>query len=234
MGAGLFREFFTLTIDDLLGRSLQYDLFEGLLAFLALVSTWGRRRIPGWTRLYGHHSIGEYEDRTGQCAFQKGGTGALAEALASVARSRGAQIRTDAPVERLLSDGGKVRGAELTSGDEFGARMVASGADPRRTILEMVDGKELPDEFTSAIQRLDFRGSMARVHIALDGLPDFVDVESGAGPPYRRTNSPRCRGPALRVELEGATARNHPGGLRSRVLGCRAFTMTCSLRRGST
>jgi phytoene dehydrogenase-like protein len=181
----LFREFFTLSITDLLDRYLRHDLLKGLLSFLGLVSAWGGPRTPGWTFLYGHHSIGEYEGRMGQYAFPRGGMGALAEALASRARARGVEIRTDAPVDRILVDGGKVHGVLLSSGEELPAPVVASGADPRRTFLGLVDPKELPADFTSAIANMDFRGSMARVHIALDGLPDFVGCESGAGPHYR-------------------------------------------------
>lgn len=181
----LFREFFTLSIGDLLDRYLEYDLLKGFLSFLGLVSAWGGPHTPGWTFLYGHHSIGEYEGQMGQYAFPRGGMGALAEALASRARARGATIRTDAPVDRILVDGGKVKGVLLASGEEIAAATVASGADPHRTFLGMLDSRDLPAEFRTAIEHLDFRGSMARVHIALDGLPDFTGVESGPGPHYR-------------------------------------------------
>jgi phytoene dehydrogenase-like protein len=75
------------------------------------------------------------------------------------------------------------------AGEEIPARAVASGADPHRTFLGLLEADDLPEEFRSGIERFDMRGSMARVHIALDGLPDFVGMEPGAGP--------HCRGLTL-------------------------------------
>jgi phytoene dehydrogenase-like protein len=185
----LFSEFFTLSIADLLDRYLRYDLLKGFLSFYALVSAWGGPWTPGWTLLYGHHSTGEYNGRMGQYAFPRGGMGSVAEALAHRARLRGVEIRTDAPVDQVLVERSRAVGVLLQSGEEIPARVVASSADPQRTFLGMVDRRDLPSEFRSAIERFDMRGSMARVHIALDGLPDFVGMEPGAGP--------HCRGLTL-------------------------------------
>lgn len=181
----LFREFFTSSITDLLDRYLRYDLLKGFLSFLGLVSAWGGPRTPGWSFLYGHHSVGEFNGQMGQYGFPRGGMGSLAEALAKRARSRGVTIKTDAGVERILVEGGKARGVVLASGEEISARAVVSSADPQHTFLALVDAKELPDDFRLSIERYDARGSMARVHIALDGLPDFVGLEPGPGPQYR-------------------------------------------------
>ncbi|HEY2600918.1 MAG TPA: NAD(P)/FAD-dependent oxidoreductase [Thermoleophilaceae bacterium] len=183
--ADLFEEFFTLSVADLLDRYLELDLLKGFLSFYALVSAWGGPWTPGWSFLYGHHSIGEYEGRMGQYAFPRGGMGSLAEALASRARARGVAIRVDAPVERILVERGRATGVLLASGEELPARSVASGADPHRTFLGLVERGDLPARFRTDIEHFDMRGSMARVHIALDGLPDFVGMESGAGPHYR-------------------------------------------------
>jgi phytoene dehydrogenase-like protein len=178
----LFEEFFALGIADLLNRYLEADMLKGLLTFFALVSAWGGPWTPGWTFLYGHHSVGEFNGHMGQYALPRGGMGSVAEALARRARERGAVIHTDAPVSRVSVEGGRATGVVLESGEQVEARAVASSADPRRTFLGMVDRRELPDEFTQRIERFDMRGSMGRVHVALDGLPDFVGMESGAGP----------------------------------------------------
>jgi phytoene dehydrogenase-like protein len=183
--ADLFEEFFTLSVADLLDRYLELDLLKGFLSFYALVSAWGGPWTPGWSFLYGHHSIGEYEGRMGQYAFPRGGMGSVAEALAARARARGVTIRVDSPVERILVERGRTTGLLLASGEELPARAVASGADPHRTFLGLVDRGDLPAGFRTEIEHFDMRGSMGRVHIALDGLPDFVGMERGAGPQYR-------------------------------------------------
>lgn len=180
--SGLFEEFFALGIADLLERYLEADMLKGLLTFFALVSAWGGPWTPGWTFLYGHHSVGEYNGHMGQYALPRGGMGAVADALARRARERGVAIRTDAPVSRVIVERGRATGVVLDSGEQIEARAVASSADPQRTFLGMLDRGELPDEFTKRIEQFDMRGSMGRVHIALDGIPDFVGLEPGAGP----------------------------------------------------
>ena len=185
----LFEEFFSLSVGALLDRYLQFDLLKGFLSFYALVSAWGGPWTPGWSFLYGHHSIGEFNGHMGQYGFPRGGMGAIADALAERARARGVTIRTDAAVERILVEGGRVVGVSTEGGEEIPARAVASGADPHRTFLGLLEADDLPEEFRSEIEGFDMRGSMARVHIALDGLPDFVGMEPGAGP--------HCRGLTL-------------------------------------
>ena len=183
--SALFVEFFALSVADLLERYLELDILKGFLSFYGLVSAWGGPWTPGWTFLYGHHSVGEYEGRMGQYAFPRGGMGSVADALAARARARGVEILVGDPVARVAVESGRATGVVLESGRELGARAVASSADPHRTFLGMVGADQLPAEFARAIERFDMRGSMARVHIALDGIPDFVGMDPGAGPHTR-------------------------------------------------
>jgi len=180
----LFNEFFTLSVRDLLRRYIDSDLLEGLLTFLAVVSVWGGPSTPGWAYVYGHHAIGEFDGHMGQFAFPAGGMGALADALAARAAGRGARIRTAAPVEQVIVEGGRARGVVLEGGEELRASVVLSNADPQRTYA-LVPAGELPDELRTRIARYDNRGSMARVFLALDALPEFVGMGPGEGPQHR-------------------------------------------------
>jgi phytoene dehydrogenase-like protein len=187
--ARLFEEFFTLSVGDLLDRYLEHDLLKGLFSFLALVSAWGGPWTPGWSFLYGHHSIGEFNGQMGQYGFPRGGMGAVSASLARRARARGVTIRTESAVSRVLVEEGRAVGVITEAGEELPARAVASNADPVRTFLELLEHGDLPGGFRSEIEGFDMRGSMARVHIALDGLPGFVGMGSGPGP--------HCRGLTL-------------------------------------
>ncbi len=180
----LFTEFFTLSVGELLDRYVDSDLLVGLLTFLAVVSVWGGPSTPGWAYVYGHHAIGEYDGHMGQFAFPRGGMGAIADALAARAQARGATVRVNAPVARVIVERGRARGVVLEDGTELRARTVLSNADPQRTYA-LVDDRHLPDAFRTAIRRYDARGSMARVFLALDRLPDFVGLPPGEGPQHR-------------------------------------------------
>jgi phytoene dehydrogenase-like protein len=181
----LFIEFFTLSVLDMLERYFKSDLMKGLATFLAIVSVWGGPRTPGWAYEYGHHASGEFDGHMGQFAFPRGGMSSIAESMAARARSKGAEVRVDAPVQRILVEEGRAAGVVLENGDELRAPIVLSNADPRRTFLSLVESKELPGEYVERIRRYDNRGSMARVFLALDRLPDFVGLPKGEGPVHR-------------------------------------------------
>jgi phytoene dehydrogenase-like protein len=121
----------------------------------------------------------------GQFAFPRGGMGSIAEAMASRARAKGAEVRVDAPVRRIVVEKGRAAGVVLENGDELRAPTVLSNADPRRTFLSLVDAQDLPSDYVSRLRRYDARGSMARVFLALDKLPDFVGLPKGEGPQHR-------------------------------------------------
>ncbi|MEI7778395.1 MAG: NAD(P)/FAD-dependent oxidoreductase [Actinomycetes bacterium] len=188
IGAGeeeLFTEFFTLSGLDLVNRYFESDIVKGLLMFTAMVSVWGGPRTPGWAYVYGHHAIGEYDGRMGQFAFPRGGMGAIADALALRATSRGVEIRTDAGVAQVNVVKGRVSGVTLSDGSEVGAPFVLSNADPQQTLLKLVGGADLPPEYRKSAGQFDQRGSMGRVLFALDKLPDFIGLPGGEGPQHR-------------------------------------------------
>lgn len=107
----------------------------------------------------------------------RGGIGKLAEALADAARTRGAEIRTSAPVARILIRDGRADGVALATGAEIRATRVVSSVNPRRTFFEFIDPHELEPSFAAQVRHIRMRGSVAKVNLALDGVPAF----KGAG-----------------------------------------------------
>jgi phytoene dehydrogenase-like protein len=184
--SNLFNEFICLSIKDLLDRYFKSDLLKGFLAFVAIVSIFGGPRTPGTAYGFTHHSTNDFEGRFGQWGFARGGMGNITEAMANGARNFGADIRTDAQVDRVIVEGGKARGVVLHGGEEIRAGVVMSNADPKHTYLGLVEPKYLPGEFVEQVRDLDFRGSMARVHVASNVLPHYVGFDSAeAGPQHR-------------------------------------------------
>jgi len=110
----------------------------------------------------------------------KGGPGALTRAMADAAREAGAEIRTDAAVARILVTDGRASGVVLADGTEILARAVVSNADPRRTLLGMVDPIELDPGFLSKVRNYRCPGTTAKVNLALGGLPSFHGVANPA------------------------------------------------------
>ncbi|MCC6743082.1 MAG: NAD(P)/FAD-dependent oxidoreductase [Acidobacteria bacterium] len=103
----------------------------------------------------------------------RGGLGALSDAIASAAKSFGAEVRTGAPVAGILVKENRAVGVVLESGEEIHAKAVVSNADPKRTFLELVDPGDLDPDFAGKISNFRTAGVTAKVNYALSGLPDF-------------------------------------------------------------
>ncbi len=63
--------------------------------------------------------------------------------------------------------------------------MVVSGADPRRTLLDLVGAPELPPEVVWHTQSIKMRGSVAKVHLLTDGNPGLPTGTFAVAPGIR-------------------------------------------------
>jgi phytoene dehydrogenase-like protein len=110
--------------------------------------------------------------------------GGITQALAAAARSHGVRIRTGAPVSRVLTENGAACGVVLESGETIRSATVVSNADPKRSLLTLVPESELDPTFRKAVQGIDQRGSMARIHLLIDELPAYLGFDSAEGPQH--------------------------------------------------
>jgi len=120
---------------------------------------------------------------TGNGGAFRGGLGALTQAMSAAARQAGAEIRTEASVERILSTNGTVSGVVLAGGEEIQANTVISSADPKQTFLRLLDPVQLPPDFVFRLRNYRCLGTTAKVNLALDGLPDFPALRAGGERP---------------------------------------------------
>jgi phytoene dehydrogenase-like protein len=116
----------------------------------------------------------------GRSLMVKGGLTALADAMADAARGAGADIRTGARVRRVVVNDGRARGVVLESGEAIEAPLVVSSADPKRTFLQLIDPVELDPSVMLRARNYRSRGTVAKVHLALGGLPSFAGVANPA------------------------------------------------------
>jgi phytoene dehydrogenase-like protein len=142
---------------------------------------------PGTAYILLHHCMGGVNGHRGLWGFVRGGMGMIPEAIAASALASGAEIRVNAPVERILTGGGAVRGVALEGGEEITARMVASGADPRTTFLKLMDERDLDPAFLEGIRRYRSEGTSMKINFALSGFPVFRALPGAPGPQHRAT-----------------------------------------------
>jgi phytoene dehydrogenase-like protein len=110
--------------------------------------------------------------------FVAGGPGALADALVAAARQAGVEIRTGAGVTRIDAADGTAAGVTLASGDTIAARAVVSNADPKRTLLGLLDPMHLAPEVVRRIQNIRGHGTLAKINYAVSSLPRFAGLDA--------------------------------------------------------
>jgi phytoene dehydrogenase-like protein len=164
----------TGSIADLLDRYFESDAVRGLLSVSGVIGTWAGPRSAGTAYVMLHHHIGSVDGEAGAWGFPRGGMGAVADAIATAARSFGAQVRTGAEVAAIRVTGGRVRGVALASGEEIDADVVVTTAHPQISFLRLVDRADLPDDFVADIENWQTRSGTVKINLALDRLPTFT------------------------------------------------------------
>jgi phytoene dehydrogenase-like protein len=164
----------TMSAVDFLDQWFETDVLKATMSASGIIGTFLGVRSPGTAYVLLHHYMGEIDGAFRSWGFARGGTGAISNAIASAAREAGAEIRTEAPIAKILVKGGRAQGVALENGEEIPARVVSSSLDPRRTFIQMVGRELLPHDFAEDIDRYKFRGSSGKVNLALDALPDFT------------------------------------------------------------
>ena len=174
----------TMSAVDFLDQWFETDVLKATMSASGIIGTFLGVRSPGTAYVLLHHYMGEIDGAFRSWGLSRGGTGAISNAIADAAREAGAEIRTEAPIARIILKNGQAKGVALANGDEFYADVIASSVDPRLTFMKMVGEEHLPEDFVDDIKRYKFRGSSGKVNLALDALPNFKSMP-GAGPHLR-------------------------------------------------
>jgi phytoene dehydrogenase-like protein len=163
----------TMSAVDFLDQWFETDVLKATMSASGIIGTFLGVRSPGTAYVLLHHYMGEIDGAFRSWGFARGGTGAISNAIGDAAREAGAEIRTQAPITKLIVKNNRVQGVVLQNGDEIYAEVVSSSVDPRLTFLHFLDDGLLPEEFLTDVRRYKFRGSSGKVNLALDALPDF-------------------------------------------------------------
>ena len=116
----------------------------------------------------------------GSVQFATGGAGAITLAMAAAAKQAGAEIRTGADIVEIRVKDGIATGVALASGEEISARAVVSNADPKRTLMRLVDPAHLSPDFVQKIKNYRSMGTVAKINLALSALPEFTALKAGS------------------------------------------------------
>ena len=164
-----------MCVQDLLDERFETPLLQGALGFDAVLGSNFGPRSPGsvFTLLYRMAA-------SGALAMPTGGMGALSDALAKAAIDAGVVIKTNSAVQRILVNDDRAAGVVLQSGESFAAEAVISNADPKTTFLRLLGPEYLDTGFVRRVSHLRAQGLAAKLHLALDRLPEFTGVDANA------------------------------------------------------
>jgi phytoene dehydrogenase-like protein len=167
---------FTMSVGDLLDDYFELDGLKGSTASSGVVGVWAGPRTPGTAYNLLHHALGECGGIEGAWGQVIGGMGAISNAIAQSAKAAGAEIRTGADVVSIDVQNGRAIGVTLADGSELRAPIVASGAHPKTTVLELAGRENFPAEVAEEMDRYRTRGASVKVNLLLSEAPVYDGV----------------------------------------------------------
>ncbi|HXW96279.1 MAG TPA: NAD(P)/FAD-dependent oxidoreductase [Gemmatimonadales bacterium] len=181
-------EILTGAANPILDRWFSSEEVKATIATDAIIGAFATPSMPGTAYVLFHHVMGECDGVRGVWGYVRGGMGALSNAIAAAAREKGAEIKTSAPVARILVKEGRAVGVVMADGAEYRAKKVVSGIDANVTFLKLMDPKELPAEFADSVRHLDYASGSCKINLALTEVPDFRSLPGNTpGPQHRGT-----------------------------------------------
>jgi len=158
-------------IGDRLDAEFESTLLKGALAFDATLGGSEGPYAPGTSF---RAVLREAIRMQGQgVSLPVGGMGAFSDALAASIAAAGGDIRIDTRVVRVLVEGGRAVGVELSGGLEVRAALILSAVAPRTTMLDLVGARHVETDDLRELRHLVPRGAAAKINLALDRLPKF-------------------------------------------------------------
>jgi len=180
LGKTEMREFLRIAginIYDILEENFENELLKGALSLDGVLGTHLGPRSNNSVFAALHRMSGSVNGIAGAVALPRGGMGAVSAALAESAKANGASILFDARVGKIELGEGRANGVRLTTGETMPADFVVSNADPQTTFLNLLGAPYLDAGMARKISHVRQCGNAAKLHLALDGLPEFSGLE---------------------------------------------------------
>ncbi|MGA9899769.1 MAG: NAD(P)/FAD-dependent oxidoreductase [Terriglobales bacterium] len=165
-----------MAVADLVAEYFETELLRATIAARGVFGTFLGPWSAGTSLVLLIRAAGDAH-ASGLASFAIGGAGAITQAMAAAATEAGAEIRTNAEVIEVTVGNGVASGVVLSSGEEINARAIVSNADPKRTLLKLVDPMHLTPDFVMKLQHYRMPGTVAKVNLALSGLPKFAALK---------------------------------------------------------
>jgi phytoene dehydrogenase-like protein len=168
-----------MAVADLVAEYFETELLRATVAARGIFGTFLGPWSAGTSLVLLIRAAGDAHP-AGSAYFAQGGMGSIAEAMASAATHAGAEIRSGAEVIEVRVKDGAAASVVLSTGEEITAKAIISNADPKRTLLKLVDPVHLAPDFVMKLQHYRMPGTVAKVNLALSGLPEFIALKGAS------------------------------------------------------
>jgi len=169
-------EIFDGSIAELLDAEFESPLLKGVLAFDTILGSALSPRAQGTAFLAALRGAIEADSPDG-IVHPQGGAGAFVAALAKAADAAGVRTHLSARVTKFLFDGDRIAGVTLADGQTVNAPVVVSSLGPKTTLLELGGERLVPFALKRRLQGFRTDGCVAKVNLALAGLPSFKGID---------------------------------------------------------
>jgi Phytoene dehydrogenase and related proteins len=164
---------FASSAGDYLDSWFESDPIKAVYGFDGIVGSYTSPYAAGSAYVLLHHAFGEVNGKKGVWGHAVGGMGAITQAMARAASSRGVDIRVNAEVREVLIEKGRAVGAVTANGERIRARAVVSNLNPKLLFLDLIDPSALSQAFLEHIRGWRCGSGTFRMNVALAELPDF-------------------------------------------------------------
>ena len=168
--------FWTMSVRDYLEEYFESEVIKAHMAGSAIIGTALGPYSPGSAYVLLHHYMGEVDGNVGAWGYARGGMGSITKAMSKSLIANGGNIRAGSAVKNILVKNNRSYGLALENDDEIYADKIVSNLDVKRTFLKVVEKKELPSEFYTAVKNFKIRGSSGKLNIALDDKPIWKSI----------------------------------------------------------
>jgi phytoene dehydrogenase-like protein len=162
-----------MAVADLVSEYFETELLRATVAARGVFGTFLGPWSAGSALVLLIRAAGDHYP-VGSAYLAVGGMGSVTQAMAAAATAAGAEIRTGAEIIEIQVQNGVATGVLLATGEEIHAKAVISNADPKRTLLKLTDPVHLSPDFVQKLQHYRGNGTVAKVNLALSGLPKFT------------------------------------------------------------
>lgn len=172
-----------MPIKDLLDDWFESAAIKGALAAMGLVGSMRGPYSPGTAFNLLYQLNGRASEQNGLAAPRQieGGMGRLCEVLVELVRRAGGEIQLESEVERIATAEGQAAGVELADGRTISAGSILASMSPGQVLTQMVSPELLELRVARRLSKIRYRGSMAKIDLALSELPSFPDAETMTG-----------------------------------------------------